>query len=165
MLSPSITTRAALPADVPPLLELMRALAVFEDYIEAFSVDERELLARAFGPAAQCQVVAAEQGGQLAGYAVLLEIAFTFDLRPTLVLKELYVAEAYRGAGVGKALLQHCAQHAVARQAGRLKWDVLVGNKSAEAFYQRLGGKPESKWLAYQMDATALERLATTLAH
>jgi hypothetical protein len=52
------------------------------------------------------------------------------------------------------------AQWGVARDAGRLKWDVLLGNKNAEAFYQRLGGKRESKWLAYQMDRVALERLA-----
>lgn len=160
MLSKPITVRAALPADAPTLLELMRELAVFEDYIEAFRLDERELLARAFGDSRQCQVFVAEREGHLAGYAVLLEIPFTFDLRPTLVLKELYIAAAFRGMGLGKALLQQCAQWGMLRQAGRLQWDVLLGNKNAEAFYQRLGGKPESKWLAYQMDHPALARLA-----
>lgn len=163
MLTHPITVRAALPADVPALLELMRALAVFEDYIEAFRLDERELLARAFGDSPQCQVFVAEREAQLAGYAVLLEIPFTFDLRPTLILKELYIAEAFRGMGLGKALLQQCAQWGTLRQAGRLKWDVLLGNKNAEAFYQRLGGKPERKWLAYQMDHLALMRLAGEL--
>jgi GNAT superfamily N-acetyltransferase len=160
MLSEPITVRAARPTDVPVLLELMRALAVFEDYIEAFRLDEHELMARAFGDNPQCQVFVAVLNERLAGYAVLLEIPFTFDLRPTLVLKELYIAEAFRGAGLGKALLHKVAQWGVARNAGRLKWDVLLGNKNAEAFYQRLGGQPESKWLAYQMDRVALERLA-----
>jgi len=164
MLSHSITVRAVLPADVPALLELMRALAVFEGYIDAFRLDERELRVRAFGDNPQCQIIVAELEGKLAGYAVLLEIPFTFDLRPTLVLKELYIAEAFRGAGLGKAILQQAAQWGMARHAGRLKWDVLVGNKNAEAFYQRLGGKPESKWLAYQMDHLALEHLAAGLS-
>ncbi|GLK88527.1 GNAT family N-acetyltransferase [Pseudomonas turukhanskensis] len=160
MLSEPLTVRAALPADVPALLELMRALAVFEDYIEAFRLDERELMARAFGDNPQCQLFVAAGCGKLAGYAVLLEIPFTFDLRPTLVLKELYIAEAFRGEGLGKALMQKVAQWGTARHAGRLKWDVLAGNNNAEAFYQRLGGRPDSKWRAYQMDDRALQRLA-----
>ncbi len=163
MLSESIQVRAAVPADVPELLKLMRALAVFEDYIDAFRLDEHELMTRAFVGTPQCQVFVVERETQLAGYAVLLEIPFTYDLRPNLLLKELYIAAAFRGAGLGKALLQHVARWGTARQAGRLKWDVLVGNASAERFYQRLGGKPESKWLAYQMDNLALARLATGL--
>jgi GNAT superfamily N-acetyltransferase len=163
MLNAPIKVRAALPVDAPALLELMRALAVFEDYIEAFRLDERELMARAFSDNPQCRIFVAEVEDQLAGYAVLLEIPFTFDLRPTLVLKELYIAEAFRSEGLGKALLQKVAQWATTRDAGRLKWDVLVGNKNAEAFYQRLGGQPESKWLAYQMEQHALEQLAVGL--
>ncbi|WP_244158181.1 GNAT family N-acetyltransferase [Phytopseudomonas flavescens] len=147
-------------ADVPPLLELMRALAVFEGYIDEFRVDEPALLVRAFGADPQCQVFVAEQQGQLLGYAVVLEIAFTFDLRPTLLLKELYVAEGQRGSGLGKALLQQVSRFALSIGAGRLKWDVLTGNGRAEAFYQRLGGRPDSKWTGYRMGVPELEQLA-----
>lgn len=160
MLSDGCRVRPATVADVPLLLELMRALAVFEGYIDEFRVDEPALLARAFGANPQCQVFVAEQQGQLLGYAVVLEIAFTFDLRPTLLLKELYVAEGRRGSGLGEALLQQVARFALSIDAGRLKWDVLTGNGRAEAFYQRLGGKPERKWMGYRMDVPELEQLA-----
>ncbi|HEX5840858.1 MAG TPA: GNAT family N-acetyltransferase [Pseudomonas sp.] len=152
--------RAALPTDIPALLELMRDLARFEDYLDEFRVDEQQLLARAFGATPQCEVFVAEWAGRIAGYAVVLEIPFTYDLRPTLLLKELYVAEQCRSAGLGSALLRQIARLALSRGAGRLKWDVLAGNIQAEAFYQRLGGAPEHKWTAYRMDAAALALLA-----
>lgn len=138
----------------------MQALAEFEDYLEDFAVDRPALLRRAFGPAAQCQIFVAVADGRLLGYAVVLEIAFTYDLRPTLLLKELYVERRWRGYGLGQRLMQAVARRAVKRGAGRLQWAVLAGNQAAQAFYQRLGGRPDAKWLAYQMNSAALSRLA-----
>lgn len=152
--------REARASDVPALLPLMRELARFERYLEDFAVDEAQLLARAFGPAPQCRIFVADVAGTLLGYAVALEIAFTYDLRPTLVLKELFIAPSARSLGTGQRLLAAVAQWAVARGAGRMKWDVLAGNSDAERFYQRLGGRPDSKWIAYGMDGEALGILA-----
>ena len=86
--------RQACAADVPQLLALMRELAAFEDYLAQFAVDEQALRQRAFGPAAQCQAFIAEAEGELLGYALALLIPFTYDLRPTARLKELYVRPA-----------------------------------------------------------------------
>ncbi|ENA27497.1 GNAT family N-acetyltransferase [Pseudomonas luteola] len=160
MLSMSATVRAATPEDVPTLIELMRALAAFEDYLDGFRVNEQVLLNRAFGPSAQCQVFVAQWMSQIAGYAVVLEIPFTYDLRPTVLLKELYVVDHCRSEGLGQALLQQVAVWARAKGAGRLKWDVMVGNHRAAKFYERLGGLPDDKWLAYQMDSQTIETLA-----
>lgn len=154
-----LRVRAARPEDVAALLELMRALAAFEGYLDDFAVDAQALRARAFGPAAQCQIFVAESDS-LCGYAVAQSIAFTYDLRPSVRLKELYVVEAQRGSGVGKRLMQHVARWAQAQNAGRLLWDVLAGNDAAERFYARLGGQRAMKWVAYEMDSQALESLA-----
>lgn len=154
-----LTVRTAQPEDVPAVLELMRALAAFEGYLDDFAVDAQALLDRAIGPSAQCQVFVAESGS-LCGYAVAQSIAFTYDLRPSVRLKELYVVEAQRGSGVGKRLMQRVAQWAQAQNAGRLLWDVLAGNDAAERFYARLGGRREVKWVTYEMGAQALQRLA-----
>lgn len=138
----------------------MRALAEFEGYLDDFRVDENNLIARAFGPIPQCQVFVAPSSGHVTGYAVVLEIPFTYDLRPTVVLKELYIAEDSRGKGLGKSLMHAVAEWACMRGAGRLKWDVLVGNQLATRFYEQLGASRDEKWLAYQMDCHCLERLA-----
>ncbi|MFI7866781.1 GNAT family N-acetyltransferase [Ectopseudomonas khazarica] len=160
MLNPIHVVRPAVPKDVPALIRLMRALAEYEDYLSDFNVDEQALLSRAFGPSAQCRIFVADWLSELAGYAVVLEIPFTYDLRPTFLLKELYIAEHCRSAGLGQALLQQVAIWGLAKGAGRLKWDVLVGNQRAEAFYQRLGGRPDCKWTAYQMGSLEIKQLA-----
>lgn len=159
MLIAPIEIRPALPGDIPGLLPLMQSLAKFEDYLDEFAVDAKTLEERAFGPAAQCQIFIAGLDNQILGYTVALEIAFTYDLRPTIRLKELYVDISHRSAGLGKCLMQAVAHWAIQRGAGRMSWDVLRGNDRAELFYQRLGAEPEQKWLSYGMSDNALARL------
>lgn len=154
-------TRPAREAEAAQLLVLMRELAAFEDYLQDFAVNEDALLQRAFSPAPECQVFVTEADGELQGYAVGLLVPYTYDLRPTARLKELYVREQQRGAGVGRELLAAVARWALAQGAGRLHWDVLTGNTRAEAFYRQLGGRPVEKWTAYAMDDKALAALAT----
>ena len=141
--------RRAAASDAAPLLRLMRGLAEFEGYAADFAVDEAELLARGLADDDRREFtafVAEDADGTLAGYAVVLEIAFTFDLRPTLVLKELYVATDRRADGVGAALLARVIGHARERAGARLEWCVLPGNDAAKAFYRRAGGAPERAW-------------------
>lgn len=152
--------RAARVQDIPALLELMRELAAFEDYLADFSVDAAALRERAFGDNAQCQVFVVEANGALLGYAVALLIRFTYDLSPTCRLKELYLQPGQRSLGLGQRLLSSVASWALSQGAKRLQWDVLAGNSRAEAFYQRLGGRPVSKWLAYEMSHETLQQLA-----
>lgn len=154
-----LTIREARPEDIPALLELMCALATFEGYIDDFAVDADALRERAFGQSAQCRVFVAESA-TLCGYAVVQSIAFTYDLRPTVRLKELYVAPAQRSSGIGQRLMQRVAQWALGQGAGRLLWDVMAGNDAAERFYSRLGGRRVMKWVAYGMEARALQGLA-----
>ncbi|MBC7974380.1 MAG: GNAT family N-acetyltransferase, partial [Myxococcales bacterium] len=78
--------------------------------------------------------------------AVVYAIPFTYDLRPTLVLKELFVAEPTRATGIGRALMTAVLAHARTTGCGRLQWDVLPDNHRAKAFYRRFGGQPDAAW-------------------
>ena len=82
----------------------------------------------------------------LFGYAVVYLVPYTFDLRPSLVLKELYVGPTLRGTGIGHALMAAVLACAQERGCARLKWDVLPGNTRAQAFYRSVGGAPDSAW-------------------
>jgi GNAT superfamily N-acetyltransferase len=142
----------------------MRGLARFEGYLERFAVTSRELERRAFGRRAQCAIEVAESvaTGEILGYAVVLTTPYTYDLKPTLTLKELYVEPDFRGLGVGRALMRAVAARATALSAGRLRWDVLPGNDRAEAFYQSLGGRRVDNWIPYVMDEPAFTHLAAS---
>lgn len=158
-----IRVREALRTDIPALLRLMRELAEFEGYAGAFTVTARDLEERGFGMEPQFRAWLATEGesGRVVGMAVYCLVPFTYDLRPTLVLKELYVDAEWRGSGAGEQLLRAVAGDARRLGCGRMRWDVMKGNEAAERFYQRLGGRRENYWIAYGMDAGGIELLAT----
>jgi GNAT superfamily N-acetyltransferase len=158
-----VPIRLAHAGDAEALLESMQRLAEFEGYRDRFRVDAQELLARglAAGSGQQFRAFVADRAtsrrgslggspgrlaGGLAGYAVVLEIPFTFDLRPTWVLKELFVEDDCRGRQVGTALVEAVIAHARVRGCGRLQWLVLPGNERAKQFYRRFGGNIDSEW-------------------
>ena len=144
-----VTVRRAQAADVRPLLALMLELAEFEGYRERFRVTEQDLLDRGLnehGPAQFVALIAEREGGDIVGYAVVYEVPFTYDLRPTLVLKELYVRADLRGLSIGESLMTAVIAHAKARGCARLKWEVLPDNDGAKRFYRRCGGTRDEQW-------------------
>ena len=139
--------RPARPEDAEALIGMMRALAAFEGYLDRFRVTAPDLQTRAFGPGAQCGILVAQgEDGQLAGYAVWLVQAFTFDLRPTLTLKELFVDPAYRNRGIAADLLAGLRGEAERIGAGQVTWLVLPTNDDAKRLYRRFGGAPDPDW-------------------
>lgn len=134
-------------ADVPETIRLMRALAAFEGYIDDFAVSEFILERRAFAAVPDFSVfVCGPPAGRLVGYAVSYWVNWTYTLKPTLVLKELYVDAASRGSGVGAELFERVRRQAEEGGAGRLEWLVLPGNAGAERFYRAQGAAPDPSW-------------------
>lgn len=150
-----LRVRRAVADDALPLLASMRALAVFEGYDVAFAVTAEDLLARGLACTGEPQFTALvaqrSAGGPICGHAVLLVTRFTFDLRPTLVLKELFVDADHRRVGVAEALLQAVRAEAQAIGAGRIRWQVLPGNEPAQRLYRRWGGAPDTAWESWQL--------------
>jgi len=152
MASDACPIRPARPEDAEALIGMMRALAAFEGYLPRFRVTARDLHVRAFGPGAQCGILVAQgEGGQLAGYAVWLVQAFTYDLRPNLTLKELFVDPAYRGRGIAADLLAGLRREAERIDAGQITWLVLPTNEAAKRLYRRFGGAPDPDWEHWQL--------------
>ncbi|MEM9385585.1 MAG: GNAT family N-acetyltransferase [Pseudomonadota bacterium] len=148
--------------DVGEALLLMRELARIEGYLAQLAVTERDLLTHGFGPTAcfQAFVAQREAGAPLDGLAVTYLIPWTYDLRPTVVLKELVVAEHARGIRVGAALLAQVARYALARSAARVAWTVLTDNTRAQRFYGRCGAKADERWQNWSLDEEAIRQLS-----
>ncbi len=77
------------------------------------------------------QVLIAERGGVVLGFAALLD-RDDGDIE----LDGLFVEPEHWRQGIGRALVEHCA--AVARSAGAASLHV-IGNHHAEGFYHRCG--------------------------
>jgi GNAT superfamily N-acetyltransferase len=77
-----------------------------------------------------------------------------------IFLEDLFVREAFRGRGIGRALL--CQVARIARQEGSygMRWEVLDWNETAIKFYRSLGGKFCDEWRQVLLEADALNRLA-----
>jgi GNAT superfamily N-acetyltransferase len=146
-----VTVRPFEQQDVGAVLALMRALAVFEGYDDKLRVTEADLVEHGLGPSPRFGVLVAEREGVIVGIAVHYLIPWTYDLKPVVWLKELYVTEAARGMAVGHALVEQLRQYAIGIGASAIKWTVLKSNVPAKAFYQTLGGRPDDIWEPWQL--------------
>ena len=144
----SVRIRDAKPEDVIALIPLMRGLAHFEGYLERFAVSPDDLAERGFRSdrAPEFHVIVAEIPGALVGYALTYVVPFTFDLRPTLVLKEFFVTAEHRGAGLGHELFRSVLDHGGRIGARLLRWQVLPSNEAAARFYRSFGGAVDADW-------------------
>lgn len=137
--------------DVTDVLELMRGLAIFEGYIDKFFVTEADLIEHGLGDNPRFGVLVAGLGGRAVGIAVHYVIPWTYDLKPTLVLKELFVDETARSSGASAALIDGLKRHAANIGAPRINWTVLATNETAKHFYRREGGSHDATWEPWTM--------------
>jgi GNAT superfamily N-acetyltransferase len=147
------------PADVPTLLTLIGELADFERLAHELAVTTTSLEEALFGPRRVAEAVLARAGGEVAGFAVFYRSFSTFAGREGLFLEDLYVRPAFRGQGIGRALLGHVAGVAAQRRCSRLEWAVLNWNRRAVGFYEALGARPVNDWTIYRLDRAALEAI------
>ncbi|OOO19700.1 GNAT family N-acetyltransferase [Agrobacterium pusense] len=129
----------------------MRQLAEFEGYAAALHVTENDLVRHGFGERPSFGAFVAQLDDALVGLAVHYEIPWPFDMRPVVVLKELFVVEAARGSGVGASLFDRVAEHASARGASILRWTALPDNHDAKKFYTSRGGRLDKNWETWEM--------------
>ena len=155
-----IRITAATNADVPVILEMIRALAVYEKLDHVCVATEDDLRATLFGASPAAEVLIAWHGDEPAGFALFFHNYSTFLARRGLYLEDLFVKPPYRGAGIGKALLVRLAQIAVERRCGRFEWSVLDWNTPAIGFYRKLGAMPLADWTIFRVAGEALSRLA-----
>ena len=156
--------RKAVEADIPNLLPLMRQLAEFEKYADDFAVTEHVLREQGFHrspPDFHCLV--AEEGSDLVGILVYHFVAFTYRAKPTLIIKELYIAGPHRSRGVGKLLMKAVAKEAAFTGCGMIKWWVAKWNERGIEFYKQLGAKIDSDWHEFQLSEKAFRDLAASV--
>ena len=65
----------------------------------------------------------------------------TFSGRSGIYLEDLFVRPAFRGRGIGKALMVHLARRCVVQGWARFEWSVLDWNAPSIAFYKSIGAR------------------------
>ena len=152
--------RPASRADVPEIVSLIRALAVYEKLPHEVELDDAALAEHLFGPRPYAECLMAEDAGAVVGFALFFHNYSTFGGKPGLYLEDLFVIPEARGRGHGKALFLELARLAKARNCGRLEWAVLDWNEPAIGFYKSLGAVAKDEWTTYRLMGDALTELA-----
>ena len=150
------TLRPAAPADLPAIVGLIRELADFEHLSHLVVVTPESLQPHLFGDKPAAEAVVAEVQGSVVAFALFFTNFSTFLGRPGLYLEDRSVQPAHRGAGLGKALLQHLGALAVERGCGRFEWSVLDWNENAIRFYEKMGATVMPDWRICRVTGEAL---------
>jgi GNAT superfamily N-acetyltransferase len=151
--------RPATAADTPVIAALIRALADYERLADRVVFDEGRLREHLFGPRPFAEVLLAEEGREVVGFALFFPTFSTFLGQPGMWLEDLFVRPEHRGRGHGKALLAAVAGRAVECGCGRLEWAVLNWNEPALGFYRALGAVPLDDWTVYRLGGPVLAAL------
>ena len=153
--------RAARPADVPRIWEMLQGLAAYERLGHEVSGTPERLAEHLFGPRPIVECLVADSGRELVGYALFYPTYSSFRTAPTLWLEDLFVEPGERGKGTGFALMAALSRLALARGVAGLGWLVLDWNRPSIGFYERAGARPaEGGWLEYGLDRGQMQALA-----
>jgi GNAT superfamily N-acetyltransferase len=155
-----VTIRPAAPAESGLVLAFVRELAAYERLAHEVDATEEALAAALFGPNPRVFADLALWNGEPAGFALWFYNFSTFRGRHGIYLEDLFVRPAFRGHGIGRALLRHLARRCRAEGLARLEWWVLDWNEPALRFYRSLGAVPMDEWTVQRVTGEALERLA-----
>lgn len=147
-------------ADVPVILEMIRALAEYEKLPHIVVATEDQLRRTLFGAHPSAEVLLAYLEDEPVGFALFFPNYSTFLALPGLYLEDLYVKPHARGKGAGLALLKELARIAVSRGCGRVEWAVLDWNEPSIQFYKRLGALPMDEWTIFRLTGEPLAKLA-----
>jgi diamine N-acetyltransferase len=156
----SLSIRRARPGQSRLIFSLLCELAEYEKLSHEVEATEADIADALFAndPALFCEI--AEWEGEPVGFALWFINFSTFSGRRGIYLEDLFVRPAFRGKGIGKALLAHLARICVENGWSRLQWSVLDWNAPSIDFYKSLGADMMDEWKLCKVTGAALSQLA-----
>ena len=152
--------RDAVLADAALVLRFVRKLAEYEHLLHEVKAREADIERDLFGanPRIFCDI--AQWDGAPAGFTIWFYNYSSFRGGHGIYLEDLFVEPAYRGRGIGKALLARLAVRCQAEGLSRLEWLVLDWNKPSIEFYKSLGAVAVDDWTVFRLSGDALTKFA-----
>ncbi|MFN3227887.1 MAG: GNAT family N-acetyltransferase [Hyphomicrobiales bacterium] len=153
----NFSIRLATLSDIPALVPL--CLEMETHYQGDKAIDEstaRRRLTHWFEKTSDSVMLVATKDRALVGHAVICPLFPAGNLDTAWFLKDIFVANAARGEGIGEALIKACAKETLRRKGARFDLTVDAGNVGARALYERLGAIDTHKaYLRWDGDALA----------
>lgn len=153
-----LVIRAARAEDGALMRDFMKKLGRYqkmEDHVTA-TADQLSQLAAS----GQARAFFAEQEGEAVGFLFAYTVCSAFIGASGYYIDALYIDEAYRFQGIGRALMVQMAKECVAAGFGRLEWGCLDWNQPALDFYQKIGAQVVSDMRIYRIHTESIRQLA-----
>lgn len=150
-----VAIEAARPADIPALLELLRALFAIEADFD-FDADRQARGLTLLLEWPHARVLVARDAERVVGMVSAQLVVSTAEGALSAWLEDVCVDKAVRGAGIGRLLLAAALDWARAQGATRAQLLVDLDNAPALGFYERLG------WQATRLGARRLSLASQT---
>ncbi len=156
----SIVIRSARPDDSAIIFAFVRELADYEKRLDSVDATEAMIAGALFAKEPRLFCDLAEWDGEAVGFAVWFLNFSSFRGRHGIYLEDLFVCPAYRGRGLGKALMARLARTCVDRGMMRFEWAVLNWNEPSIAFYKSIGAAVMDDWKICRLSGPALQAFA-----
>ena len=141
------------PISESQLEALLTMIAAYQGFYGAEDIRterNRSFFRRFISPSNEGAMIGAWRGERLVGYACLYWHFSSTRAVETVLMNDLYVEEAVRGEGVGRALIEASAEVARERGAHHLEWTTRPDNTTAQRLYDSTGA-PKSTWIEYEL--------------
>lgn len=148
---PMYQIRNAVKADCPAMMDLIRELAIFEKAPEQVTVSLSHFEESGFGEQPVWWAFVAETDGVIVAMA-LYYIRYSTWKGQRMYLEDIIVSEAYRGQGVGAALMEALIAEAKAKHFNGMIWQVLDWNEAAIQFYKKYQAHFDPEWINVSLD-------------
>ncbi len=156
----SVAIRAATPADSALIFSLVRELADYERLSHEVDATPEQIAAALFTPQPRVFCDLAAWDGETVGLALWFLNFSSFRGRHGLYLEDIFVRPAFRGKGIGKALMRRLARRCLEQDFARFEWSVLAWNEPSIAFYRSIGADLLDDWRICRMSGEALAKFA-----
>ncbi len=160
----SLAIRAARPEDRALIFSLVRELAEYENLSAEVDATEDAIADALFCQAPRLYCEIAEWSGEAAGFSTWFFNYSTFRGSYGIYIEDLFVRPAYRGRGIGKALMASLARRCLDQGYGRCEWAVLDWNAPSIAFYKSIGAQLREEWRICRLSGEALANFAREAA-
>ena len=142
------------PVSAAEFERLLPLIAAYQRFYEVDDVDSernRSFFRRFLAPSYDGLLLGARDGDELLGYACLYWTFTSLIPAETALMNDLFVSEAARGRGVGRALIEASAAVARERGAAHLEWATAPDNLTAQRLYDSTGAE-RSEWVEYELE-------------
>jgi len=156
------TIRAAQPADMEQVFQLIQELANFEKEPDAVEISKADLVKHGFGEEKMFHCFVADTQDGIAGIALVYSRYSTWK-GPVIHLEDLIVSEKMRGSGLGTALLDEVVKYGHSLGVKRICWEVLDWNEPAIEFYEKKGAHVLRDWDVVQLDEAGIKNYIESL--